>query len=190
MKYSTVITIIILLCVFKINAQKQQIPVRTDISCLNYNAAVVCQLFLDVYGDEVVESWLTAKRRVGFQWTVDSLGRILKFESLRTTKPLLSQAQEQKMETYIQTHDVYLCFCYGDPCLGEDDLERIAEWAKLDIRLKVKDGRELKLFVPFNNDLIRDYEDIRKKGAERGKKISQTQYLRYIINKVFKNAHY
>lgn len=162
---------------------RTQIPIRTDSDGGAYNLAVINNLFINVFGYKEVETWLSLKRKAGFIWEVDSLGRIKNFKPQNSIKPLLSNVQEQKLLSYIKTHSVYLCFWYYDPCLGEHDLLRIKKDAEYEIRNKAKSGRRITIRVPFNDELVWDYEEVRKKCLKNGVNLSYIQYIRYKVHK-------
>ena len=162
---------------------RTQIPIRTDSDGGAYNLAVINNLFINVFGYEEVETWFSMKRNAGFIWEVDSLGRIKNFKPQNSIKPLLSNVQEKKLLSYIKTHSVYLCFWYYDPCLGEHDLLRIKKDAEYEIRNKAKSGRRITIRVPFNDELVWDYEEVRKKCLKNGVNLSYIQYIKYKIHK-------
>ena len=171
------------ICPLRLYAQGNQIPVRIDPAGGFYNSAVICQMFLKVFGDEMVESWLSEQHRAGFLWEVDSLGRIINFTKKRSVQPLLSKPQEQDLKKFIRKNSIHLCFHYSDPCLDEDDIQKLYRMGQMEIRNKIKNGEKITIYVPFNDELIWDYEKIKAKGLIKGKRITRTQYLRYMIHR-------
>ena len=183
MRRFTLLIFLIHFFLLSVHAQKKQIPVRTDPEGGLYNLAVISKLFIDVYGEKNVDDWLHSKRRIGILWDVDSLGYIRNFTLINKDNPILSKAQEQSLQKYIHTHIICLCFWTFDPCLGEDELSRLKEFKRMEVHRKTKDGGVIKLYVPFNDELVLNYDEVRKKGLKKGKIISYTQYLRYQIHK-------
>lgn len=183
MKRISLFLVITCLSLLMVKAHRTQIPIRTDSEGGAYNVAVINKLFINVFGYKEVETWLSLKRKAGFIWEVDSHGRIKSFKSQNSIKPLLSNVQEQKLLSYIKTHSVYLCFWYFDPCLGEHDLLRIKKDAEYEIRGKAKSGRKITIRVPFNDELVWDYEEVRNECLKKGVNLSYIQYIRYKIHK-------
>lgn len=147
---------------FHASCQTHEIPV--DFSCdgWKYNAAVISEIFLNLYGEKQLETWLFSNKicpnriAIPLNFDVDSLGCVLRVRPLPPTSRYLSEKQLSELHSYFKNKRVFFHFWYyDDPEYGTIDYQR--ELAREGIRERVKEQGYTTIFVPFSQNLVQDY---------------------------------
>ena len=157
----TLLNILFFVISFQASCQKS-IPVDFSTNGWKYNAAVVSEIFLSLYGEKQLETWLYSNKiirnRINIQlnFDVDCYGRVLRVRPLPSAKKFLSEKQLLELHTYFQRKQVYFHFWYYyDPELGTIDIQR--RRASEEISKTVKKNGHFTIYVPFNRSLVEDY---------------------------------
>lgn len=154
--------LLFILLPFHALCQTCKIPVDLSANGWKYNAAVISEIFLNLYGEKQLETWLfsnkISRNRIVIQlrFDVDSLGCVLRVKPLQSANRYLSEKQLSELHSYFKKKRVFFHFWYyDDPEYGTIDYQK--ELACEEIRNKIKNDGYITIYVPFSQSLVLDY---------------------------------
>lgn len=154
-----------------------QVNVSIDRDCLDYNAAIISKAMLVTFGEDSIRHLLDNNIYIVFSPQVDSLGRTLKINKIRS-KWSITNDFVNSIETYLITNKIhfYICFANDPP---DKQLSHTIDYA----REYFKKNKSISIAFGFPGELMNLYEYEKEKVSKEGHCLSKYDYLLMQINK-------
>jgi len=156
-----------------------QINVSIDSDCLKRNSAIISKAMIEVFGEESIKKMLDDNIQMVIMPLVDSVGRVLKIEKIRS-KWSITNDFVASIENHLITNGVRFYICYTkDPPDTQKSL--IIDSA----RNCFKNNNSKGIAFGFPGELISLYEYEKEKALKEGVCLSKYDYLLMQIGSFF-----